>query len=174
MIHAAAAGNFDAFAQRKLEQELGFSSIADGAFMSSTCGEDLRFISEEDIARATEGTFLGDYRVRRQLAACSIWGFGVDVGADFQKPVRAEIPTLLISGAVDAVTPPDGAERVAKALPRGRHVIFPNQSHDFANLACEQRIMKDFIVAGSADGVNVRCAAETRRPPFQLDGSERR
>ncbi len=169
MIHLAGQGDFDAFAQRELQQNIGFDRIiAMGALMSATCAEDLEFITEEDIVSATEGTFLGDYRVRRQLAACAIWGGGHGVDDDHQQLVESDVPVLLISGAVDTATPPDGAERVAEQLTNGRHVIFPNQSHNLANPDCAARLMADFIEAGHAKELDVSCVAETRRPPFDI------
>jgi pimeloyl-ACP methyl ester carboxylesterase len=92
----------------------------------------------------------GDYRARRQLAACGVWGAGNGVDAQFQQPVKSDLPALLISGALDVATPPEGAERVARDLRNSRHVVFPNQSHDSPNLACEARLIGDFISAGDA------------------------
>ncbi len=77
-------------------------------FMTVTCAEDLRFVTEEDIERETAGTFLGDYRVRRQLAACQIWGFGADVDESYPMPVKVGAPVLLLSGEFDTATPADG------------------------------------------------------------------
>ena len=44
-----------------------------GLFFSITCAEDMAFLREEDIRSASEGTYLGDYRVRQQQAACKHW-----------------------------------------------------------------------------------------------------
>ena len=44
-----------------------------GAVFSITCSEDVAFVREQDIAAQTQGTFLGDYRVRQQQAACKEW-----------------------------------------------------------------------------------------------------
>ena len=175
MIHAAGRGDFDAFAQRELGQSIGFAELLSmGMFMTVTCSEDLRFVTEDDIREATEGTFLGDYRVRRQLAACEIWGWGEGVGEHYQGPVTEDVPVLLISGEFDTATPADGAEEVARHLPNGRHLIFPNESHDFANPQCEWRIMTEFISRASLEGVDLSCVPETVRPPFDTTvGRER-
>ena len=163
-IHAAARGNFDAFAQRELRQSIRFAeTLAFGMFMSATCAEDVRFIDEEDIRRATEGTFLGDYRVRRQQAACRIWPRGEGIEADFQQPVRLGVPVLILSGDVDVATPPADAERVARALPNARHIIFPNQGHVFANPACASRLITDFITSARTDSLDVSCVSATTR-----------
>ena len=167
MIHAAAGGDFDAFAQRELEQAIGFNDrLSGGVFMTVTCAEDLRFLTEEEITTGTSGTFLGDYRVRRQLAACEIWGWGAGVDESYTEPVSVETPVLLLSGEYDPATPADGAEGVTRHLPNGTHIVFPNQSHGFRNPACETRITADFIKAASAEGLDLACVAETRRPRF--------
>jgi pimeloyl-ACP methyl ester carboxylesterase len=167
IIHAAAANDFGPFAVRELDYQRAIDRrIAHGAFLTITCAEDLRFIDEADIKRATAGTFLGDYRARRQQAACRVWDADKGVDAQFQSPVKSDVPALLISGAFDVATPPEGAERVARDLRNSRHLVFPNQSHDSANPACESRLIADFIIAGGATRLDVSCIAATRRPPF--------
>ena len=167
MIHLAAKGNYDLFAQRELVQSIGFNRlISMGSFMTSTCAEDLRFITEEEITRATANTFLGDYRVRRQLAACRIWGFGHGIDESFQDPVTSDVPALLISGAYDTATPPEGGERVVAHLPNGRHVIFPNQSHGYANPTCESQLVADFIESADTNALDISCVSDTVRPAF--------
>jgi pimeloyl-ACP methyl ester carboxylesterase len=166
IIRAAGAGDFGPFAARELERKRSsFRALAFGAFLATTCAEDLRFVTEDDVRRETEGTFLGDYRVRRQLAACAIWGLGEDPGASFQEAVRSDVPALLISGAHDPATSPEGAERVASRLTNALHVVFPNQSHDSSNPECENALIADFIRAASAASLNLSCVGETRRPP---------
>lgn len=168
LIHAAARGDFSIFAHRELQQTLGFAGLLSmGVFLTVTCSEDLVFLTEDEIQRETEGTFLGDYRIRRQLAACEIWGRGA-VADDFADPIRVSTPTLLLSGEHDTATPPAGAEWVARHLPNAVHVVFPNQSHGFANPPCEMRLITEFIVAGSTDGLDTSCVTRTRRPPFQI------
>jgi pimeloyl-ACP methyl ester carboxylesterase len=172
IIQAAGRGDFSPFALREIERKrASVQALSFGAFLSSTCAEDLRFVTEEDIARETAGTFLGDYRVRRQIAACEVWGYGEEVGAAFQEPVRSDVPALLISGAYDPVTGPAGAEGAATLLKRARHVVFPNQGHDSTNPACESALIAEFIRAGSAEALDLTCVGETRRPAFVPVGS---
>jgi pimeloyl-ACP methyl ester carboxylesterase len=168
LIHAAGTGDFSVFADRELRQTMGFANMLSmGVFLSVTCSEDLPFLTEDEIKRETDGTFLGDYRIRRQLAACDVWR-RADVGEDFIAPVRVSTPTLLLSGQYDTATPPEGAEWVASHLPNALHVVFPNQSHNFANPQCEIGLITEFIRSGSVEGLDASCAASTRRPPFQV------
>lgn len=167
-IHRAALGDFTPFAERELAQSRRYADVlSHGMFITSTCAEDVRFIDDEDIRRATEGTFLGDYRVRRQQAACRIWPRGEGIDADFQKPVTLDVPVLIISGEFDVATPPSEAERVARALPRARHVIFPNQAHDYTNPACASRLIAAFIASADPAALDISCVAATTRPGFR-------
>jgi dienelactone hydrolase len=133
-----------------------------------TCSEDLAFLGEDEIRQHTDGTFLGDYRIRRQQAACAIWGTGAGVSEQYLEPVKAETPVLLLSGALDTATPPSGAESVARHLPNSRHIVFPNESHGYANFECSTRIIGDFITQGTVEHLDTACVAETRRPPFAV------
>jgi pimeloyl-ACP methyl ester carboxylesterase len=167
-LHRAARGDFGPFAQRELEQSARFARVlSHGLFITATCAEDVGFIDEDDVRRATTDTFLGDYRVRRQQAACRLWPKGEGIDADFQKPVSLDAPVLIISGEFDTATPPSEAERVARHLPNARHVIFPNQAHDLTNPGCASALIAEFIQSGSGRSLDTTCVAETRRPAFR-------
>src|ERR1700689_563992 len=68
-----------------------------GLFFSITCSEDVAFIREQDIAPETQGTFLGDYRVRQQQAACKQWPTRT-LPKDYRTPVISAIATMFVSG----------------------------------------------------------------------------
>ena len=82
--------------------------------------------------------------------------------------MRADVPVLLISGAADPVTSAEGAERVASALPRSRHVIFPNQAHDSTSPACESWLIAEVVRTASVERLDVSCVRATRRPPVHV------
>jgi pimeloyl-ACP methyl ester carboxylesterase len=159
LIESAGRGDFVPFAEAELEQALQFGrGIAHGFFLSSTCAEDVRFIDEDDIRRDTSDTWFGDYRVRRQQAACRIWPRGEGIGDDFQQPVQSDLPVLVISGDADVATPASGAERVVRHLPNAVHVIFRGQGHVPRDPACTARLMADFFASGNAKGLDISCA----------------
>jgi pimeloyl-ACP methyl ester carboxylesterase len=168
VIHRAALGDFNPFVERELRQVTRFAdALSHGMFITATCAEDVRFIDEKDIDRATAGTFLGDYRVRRQQAACRIWPAGEGIDADFQKPVAAKVPVLLISGEFDVATPPSEAERVVKSLPNGRHIVFPNQGHDYSSPGCAAKLIADFLETADPGSLDTACVGTTKRPEFE-------
>lgn len=170
LITDAAAGDFSDFAGREIEQKAGFAdALSMGMFLTVTCSEDLQFVTDEDIRRETDGTFMGDYRVRRQLAACEIWGRG-DVDDSYSAPVTADVPVLLLSGEYDTATPVAGADWVAEHLPRATHIVVPNESHGFANPGCEIGVVDGYLATGTMDGLDTACVYETRRPAFLIEG----
>jgi hypothetical protein len=52
---------------------------------------------EPDIERETRGTFLGDYRVRQQQAACQHWP-RASLPDRYRAAVQSAVPTLFVSG----------------------------------------------------------------------------
>ena len=61
-------------------------------------------------------------------------------------PAGSDVPALLITGALDAVTPPSQADEAAKTLPHGKVVRFPGLGQDvFSASDCGRRIVADFL-----------------------------
>jgi len=60
-------------------------------------------------------------------------------------PADVSIPTLLMSGEFDPITPPDYGEQVARALPNATHVVFPGVAHGALFGTCPQGIARDFL-----------------------------
>ncbi|HKH45455.1 MAG TPA: alpha/beta hydrolase [Thermoanaerobaculia bacterium] len=169
-LHLAANGDWQPLAEfaQIISGSQAFST--EGYYLSITCSEDLAFVRDEEIPAAVAGTFLGDLRVRKQLAACAGWP-APKLGPDFRVPVTSDIPALLISGGADPATPPSSAERVARTLKRSRHVVVPDGGHGFdgmKGLECESQMVSAFIAAGSAESLDTSCVARMQRPDFLL------
>jgi pimeloyl-ACP methyl ester carboxylesterase len=91
----------------------------------------------------------------------------------YADPIHSSTPTLLISGALDAVTPKRFADEVAAGLPNSYSVVVPYGGHINAG-ACLDAIAAQFIAQGFADGLDVSCVEEIRRPPFLVPEAEDR
>jgi len=169
-IHQAAQGDWKPLARSALHDGMNLGSVAEGFYQSVTCAEDVAFIRDEEIAPAVAGTFLGDFRVRRQKAACEGWPVRAP-GPDVHAPVVADVPSLLIAGERDPATPASGAERVARTLQRSRRLVIADGGHDTVGMqgeACLSGLTAAFIEAGTADGLDTSCVAQIRRPAFEL------
>jgi pimeloyl-ACP methyl ester carboxylesterase len=170
-VHLAAQGDWKplAHAARIYGDRLA-SSMAQGFFLSVTCAEDLAFIREEEAAAAVAGTFVGDFRVRAQKAACEGWPTR-DLGADHRSLLVSDVPALLISGERDPATPAADARRVARSLKRARHLVIADGGHGIDGMRgedCYAGLVTAFIEAGTTEGLDTSCIARLRRPEFAL------
>ena len=144
---------------------LGGTRLAAGFFLSVSCAEDLPYLPKNAAALAAK-TFAGDYRLRQQVGACTVWPRG-KVSKQHRLPTRSPIPTLLLSGEFDPVTPPAGAEEVLRGLSRGRHVVIRHNGHPIGSAErCIGSMTGDFIEKGTASGLDTGCAATIPAVPF--------
>ena len=130
---------------------------------SVTCAEDVPRITA-DARRTLEG--LSSKAVAlRALAVCDVWPPG-RAPADATLPVTSDIPVLILSGGLDPVTPPAGGERVAKTLPRSRHIIAKGYGHIVSPHACAPRLIAAFIDDPTFASLPAACVAhfETSAP----------
>ncbi len=138
-----------------------------GMQLSVTCAEDAPRISPEEARKESAGSLFGEYVMRPQQDACRFWPKG-DVAAAYYEPVTAPIPTLVMSGELDPVTPPVWGEEIARHLPVSKHVVVPGTGHTAGSTACGLRIIRNFIEAGTLDNLDTACVANVKRPPFFL------
>lgn len=140
-------------------------TLATGMFLSVVCAEDIPFITAEDVQREAAGTLLGPKAAEEIVRACELWPRG-NVPARFRDPVESDRPVLLLSGALDPVTPPSWAEDAKKGLRRSASVVFGGTGHNAATTACAKRVAARFVERGSPDDLDAACAAGVPRPAF--------
>jgi hypothetical protein len=138
-----------------------------GMQLSVICAEDAPKNTPDDLKKGAEATLFGKYVMSVQQQACEFWPRG-KVDESFYEPVTSSIPTLVLSGEVDPVTPPEWGEQVARTLSNSKHVIVPGTGHTAGGTGCGQRIMRSFIEKGSTDGIDTSCVERVKRPPFFL------
>lgn len=168
MFRQAAQGDWKPLAQSAYLHGSAMSSGSDGFYQSVTCAEDVASIREEQIGPAVAGTFLGDFRVRQQQAACKGWPMR-DLGPEIQAPVVSDVPALLVSGERDPATPAENGAKVVRTLKRGRHVVIEDGGHSTDGMTgnnCLFGRIAAFIETGSAEGLDLSCLKEMRRPEF--------
>ena len=111
------------------------------------------------------------YRMQQQLDTCDVWPKG-QIPADFHEPVVSDVPVLVLSGALDPVTPPAYGDVVARTLSRSLHAVFAFRGHepfgDHEALSCAMGMMTGFLESSSLDGLDIRCAAELEPLPDPL------
>ncbi|HEY6930908.1 MAG TPA: alpha/beta fold hydrolase, partial [Thermoanaerobaculia bacterium] len=171
VLHQASLGNFTPLAERALfsRREL-VAGGSNGMYLSVTCAEDVPWIAPGEGERAAAGTFLGDYRLRQQRNACSLWPQG-KIPAGYARPVHGKTPVLIVSGAWDPVTPPSDGSAVAKSLSRSLHIIVPHGGHGFEGLEgteCLDRLFAEFVDRGTTRELDTACVGRIKRKSFAL------
>jgi pimeloyl-ACP methyl ester carboxylesterase len=165
LIHLAYQGDFKPFILVALTgARATYRSLSLGMYFSVTCSESVPFITEEDVRRETDDTFIGDYRVRMHQGACREWPRG-DMPGQFTSAVKSDAPVLMLSGEVDPASPHWLGAEVARYLPNGLQVTIPYGAHGYFS-ACINDITAEFIFKGTARGLNTSCLESVRRPLF--------
>jgi pimeloyl-ACP methyl ester carboxylesterase len=165
-IHRAYQGDLGPLVQMAIERRLDLDELYMGLLFSVTCAEDIPYITEELTREKTAGTLLRDYRIRQQKAVCEIWPRGA-VPEDVHELVRSDVPTLVISGEWDPVTPPEFGESVAKHFSNSLHVVVPKGSHGGAG-KCTDDLIARFIEQGSVQGLDPSCVKDYPGPRFMV------
>lgn len=143
-------------------------SLSEGMFLSVICAEDVPFITDESAAEQTSDTLLGMMFVEHLRASCEHWVRG-PIPEGFREPVVSDVPALVLSGALDPVTPPRWGEHALEGLANGRHVVVPGAGHGITTLPCADEVLAEFFTTGDAKAVDATCLESRTRPPFFID-----
>ena len=106
---------------------------SDGTFFSVECREEAATIDRsEALARASSvrspASSALSGQLRLTLDICDLWDSGVAEPWE-RDPVEADIPTLVLAGSLDPVTPPEWGRLTSSGLPASTFVEFPDLGH---------------------------------------------
>lgn len=165
-IWRAYEGNFQPFAENAIRRNRALGNmIALGMLFSVTAAEDVARIKPDEIESLTANTFLGDGRVRRQIEICSFWPKS-KLPENFSEPVKSEVPTMILSGQYDPVTPPSWGEHVHRNFKNSLHVVAP-AAHGVGG-PCIESIQRAFLESGKVEGLDTSCVDKLKLPPLFL------
>lgn len=171
IVHRAARGQFEEYGLTALNYGRGIRTLSFGTFLSVSCSEDISRIDAAAAKEASAGTLLGTYRIEQQIAACQVWPRGIPDPARVT-PLQSSIPTLLLSGELDPVTPPKYAAEVARTLSNAVHVTVPKGSHANTTGGCLERITLAAIKSGSVRNLDLTCLRNVPVPKFVIQAGE--
>lgn len=166
VISEAAAGNYLPIAglSGPVDSE---SAIYVGLHLSVICQEDVHRIVATDFEQEAAAEFMGSTMMENFIAMCVEWPVAPSTTPVWE-PVNSDIPTLLLSGAQDPVTPPVWAELAAQTLTNATHAVAAAGGHTISSHTCANEIATQFIISPSAE-VDTSCLAETKVLPFLLN-----
>jgi pimeloyl-ACP methyl ester carboxylesterase len=168
LITQAAAGQVAPLAEYYVARTAQFGTAGGetGYHFSVLCAEDIAPLTDAAVAEATRGTFMGDHLIEGYRAVCRLWPHARLPAAHWE-PVKSDVPTLLLSGARDPVTPPESADTVAAHLPNSLHVVVPNGGHGVGGPCIEGLILR-LITTGRSDGLDAACVQAAPPTRFRL------
>jgi pimeloyl-ACP methyl ester carboxylesterase len=121
--------------------------IAFGLYFTVNCQDDASLVSraEIDALAAVYPDMDGFYRHLAEWNLCQIWDLPTAPPLADQ-PIRSEIPSLVLAGRYDPITPPRWAQEVANNLPNSYYVEFPSKGHNLdAGTSCAEEIKRSFL-----------------------------
>ena len=173
VLHQAAEGDFAPLAQFALRfRRTLVGTGSNGMYLTVTCAEDIPWVKRDagESERFAQNTFLGDYRLQQQREACELWP-RAKVDSDYFKPVRSDVPVLILTGEWDPVTPPANGDYVARSFSNSLHIVVPHGAHGFGGLEgldCINRLTTEFVERGTTKGLDTSCVKNVRRRGFVL------
>ncbi|GAB3352121.1 alpha/beta fold hydrolase [Modestobacter lapidis] len=175
IIDAAAGGDvgtigllLSAFAQQ-------LDLVAVGQQLAVQCQEEVPFSSEQTVAAAADDHPLveGFFESAPTLGAgifdvCATWDAG-EPGEAENEPLVSEIPTLVLAGDLDPITPPRWGESISDDLPNSFFFSFPVTGHgSVAVHECAVQLTSAFLDDPGA-APDAACIEQIDAPAFTAD-----
>ncbi len=155
LISSVAAGDPTVLAE-VLPVVLQFGvGISTGLLFAVNCQDEAPFSSPEQVRQQVaeadvrpelqSGAFLGVQGLGA-FEICEAWGLEPS-GPEASEPVTSDIPTLIIAGEFDPITPPAYGARIEENLSAGTLVVLPGLGHDPVSFGgpCALTIVLEFL-----------------------------
>jgi pimeloyl-ACP methyl ester carboxylesterase len=166
LIDRASKGNWTPIVKSLLENARDAdSNLSFGLFLSITCSDDVPYVREEGVEAASRDTFLGDWRLRQQQAACKVWPHTV-APASYREPVHTDVPTMFVSGDSDGGTPLWFTGHAAPGFQNRVEAIMNNRGHTDWE-PCIETLYQRFLNQASVLGLEASACGNLTRPPFK-------
>lgn len=136
-------------------------AINSGMYYAVTCAEDTPFI---DPAKIDAGSYF-DFPVDDVRAYCTAWPHQ-QLESRPSAQASSSVPTLLISGGADPVTPPENGEQAAAAFTNHLHLVLPGMGHGNFYRGCMPKVIQNFLQSGATAGLDVTCVQKIQPAPF--------
>ncbi len=156
--------------QAMMQTETVGSTIATGLHNAIICTEDAPDQITAAQKAAAEITYLGAEVIDALHANCKPWPTGV-MDSDFKEPLVSDIPTIILSGAADPITPASYGDLVASTLTNKLHIVNEHQGHMQMPLGCVPQLMHRLIKSGNVNELDSGCLERLYVPAFFIDAN---
>jgi pimeloyl-ACP methyl ester carboxylesterase len=146
--------------------------LSTGFYLSVQCNEEYIFSSPDEVAAAidmhpdVDGLF---GPAEAEFEECDLWGAGTADPIE-DEPVASPIPTLILAGEYDPITPPSYGQLAAETLTNSTFFEFPGYAHGVTTAGdCPTGIVLDFVDDPTARP-DSSCIAALGAPSFFVPG----
>ncbi len=147
-----------------------------GMQFSVQCHEENLFTNAEAVAdaAATRPELASIFKYspnigENAIAICDVWGAGAADPTE-NDPISSHIPTLVLAGEYDPITPPAWGQQVSEHLENAYFYEFPGYGHGVSlTEGCGVTIVESFL-ADPAREPDTSCLAELNGPAFTISG----
>lgn len=170
MIHDAYEGDFSLFENLGTAVSSG-PGISFGMHLSLHCSEEVPFTSVEafdSFDAAVPEVLRNALSGRVYLDYCEHWPVA-PAPASENEPVVSDIPTLVVAGFFDPITPPHFAEAAAMFLENSSYFLVENESHGASLGECGVALGKSFFADPSSE-LDATCLASLPGLEFEARG----
>ena len=174
LIHGLQAGDTAGVARLRGQFLIVFDLISLGMHYSVQCGEEASFTTPEEVASEAEvfSRLRGYFDREPIFDICGEWGVAKAGGVE-NDPVGSEIPTLVLAGEYDPVTPPAWGKLAAQGLENSTFLEFPGLGHGVSlEGGCPLSITLKFLDQPSIVP-DSSCIGRMRAPAFSLPVEQR-
>ena len=145
------------------------TALTYGMHNAVVCTEDAPFYDGVEIDYdAMDASYIGRQMFDVLKTMCSVWPQGTR-NAEIKAPLESAVPTLVLSGELDPITPPAWGDKVMPGLSRAKHLVAPGQGHGVLARGCIPRLALDFVEAADPDVVDAECLNFLSAWPFFVD-----
>jgi len=123
-------------------------TLSDGTYLSVECHDQAPVTRERYLEEVARYPLIAPYVADAwDFDPCREWESG-RVTRQFRSPVRSEIPTLVLAGEFDPITPPRWGERVARDFVHGHLVVLAGAGHGVVDgESCASEVVRRFLAA---------------------------
>lgn len=146
VIYSVRAGDYS-FMERVLSLVVFDRTMSLGMYFSVLCAEDADFQPGDASLQGLpkELAEMEKDGASQFLETCSFWNVN-PLPPKVDEPVSSDVPTLILAGAFDPITPPLYAREAAKTLSKSYYFEFPAGGHgELTSGECQDSIFLEFI-----------------------------
>lgn len=164
VIHQAYLGNYQPLIGLIARTE-GEQIVYTGLLFNIVCNEDLPMVTEQMRQADANNDFDGKASHLAWDVICPLFP-SYRPSQEFYQSVTANVPTLILSGDLDPVTPPSNGDYSAKTLPNSHHIVVKNASHTVAMSTCASDIINEFLTTRDPKTLDESCLEDVPEESF--------